>query len=109
MAYYKYYDDEELNTKQMIADCRSAANHYLTAHSLIGMQLSFSCPIIPHIDVNKAIGISDRKAGIDSGVFIIQSVTIPLSADKMNISATNINWLPNDMGFDGEAEIIERS
>ena len=102
-----YYD--ELNTRQMIADCRSAANHYLIAHSLIGMQLSFNCPIIPHIDVNKAIGISDSRAGIDSGIFIIQSVTIPLSADKMNISATNINWLPNDMSFEGEAQIIERS
>jgi hypothetical protein len=78
-------------------------------NSLVGMQLSFNCPIIPHVDVNKAIGISDRIAGIDSGTFIIQSVTIPLSADKMNISATNINWLPNDMSFEGEAQIIERS
>ena len=109
MTYYKYYENDELNQKQMLADCRSAANHYLIMNSLIGMQLNFSCPIIPHIDVNKAVGISDRKAGIDSGIFIIQSVTIPLSADKMNISATNINWLPNDMGFDGEAQIIERS
>lgn len=109
MEYYKYFEDDELNTRQMIVDCRSAANHYLIAHSLIGMQLSFNCPIIPHIDVNKAIGISDSRAGIDSGIFIIQSVTIPLSADKMNISATNINWLPNDMSFEGEAQIIERS
>lgn len=109
MTYYKYYEDDDLNTRQMIADCRSAANHYLIMNSLIGMQLSFNCPIIPHIDVNKAVGISDRIAGIDSGTFIIQSVTIPLSADKMNISATNINWLPNDMSFEGEAQIIERS
>lgn len=102
-----YYN--ELNQKQMIADCRSAANHYLIVHSLMGMQLSFNCPIIPHIDVNKAIGISDKRAGIDGGIFIIQSVTIPLSADKMSISATNINWLPNDATFDGEAQVIERS
>lgn len=109
MTYYKYFENEALNQRQMIADCRAAANHYLTAHSLLGMQLSFSCPIIPHIDVNKSIGISDRKAGIDSGIFIIQSVTIPLSANKMNIDATNINWLPNDMGFDGESQVIEGS
>lgn len=102
-----YYD--EMNSQQMIADCRSAANHYLIMNSLMGMQLSFSCPIIPHVDVNKAIGITDLKAGIDSGVFIIQSVTIPLSANKMNVNATNINWLPNDMGFNGNAQIIGRS
>lgn len=109
ITYYRYYEDEELNTQQMIADCRSAANHYLIMNSLMGMQLTFNCPIIPHIDVNKAIGISDRKADIDSEIFIIQSVTIPLSADKMSISATNINWLPNDMSFEGEAQIIGRS
>lgn len=102
-----YYD--HLNAQQMIANCRSAANHYLVMNSLIGMQLTFNCPIIPHIDVNKTIGVNDNNAGIDNEVFIIQSVTIPLSADKMSINATNISWLPNDMGFDGKSELLERS
>lgn len=102
-----YYDS--LNAQQMIANCRSAANHYLVMNSLVGMQLTFNCPIIPHIDVNKTIGVNDNNAGIDNEVFIIQSVTIPLSADKMSINATNISWLPNDMGFDGKSELLERS
>lgn len=98
-----------INAQQMIQDCRSAANHYLVRNSLIGMQLNFNCPIIPHMDVNKTIGISDSMVGIEDGTFIVQSITIPLSADKMNVSATNINWLPNDMTFEGESDIIERS
>ena len=102
-----YYDP--LNAQQMIANCRSAANHYLVMKSLVGMQLTFNCPIIPHIDVNKTIGINDTNAGIDNETFVIQSVTIPLSADKMGINATNISWLPNDMGFDGKSELLERS
>lgn len=102
-----YYDS--LNAQQMIANCRSAANHYLVMNSLVGMQLTFNCPIIPHIDVNKTIGINDTNAGIDNETFVIQSVTIPLSADKMSINATNISWLPNDMGFDGKSELLERS
>ena len=102
-----YYD--HLNAQQMIANCRSAANHYLVMNSLVGMQLTFNCPIIPHIDVNKTIGINDTNAGIDNETFVIQSVTIPLSADKMSINATNISWLPNDMGFDGKSELLERS
>ena len=72
------------------------------------MQLNFNCPIIPHMDVNKTIGISDSMVGIEDGTFIVQSITIPLSADKMNVSATNINWIPNDMTFEGTSEIIER-
>lgn len=97
-----------VNAQQMIQDCRSAANHYLVRNSLIGMQLNFNCPIIPHMDVNKTIGISDSMVGIEDGTFIVQSITIPLSADKMNVSATNINWIPNDMTFEGTSEIIER-
>ena len=98
---------DEINQKQMLQDCRAAANHYLIASSMIGMQISFNCPIIPHIDVNRTIGICDSWAGIDDGVFVVQSITIPLSAGKMNISATNINWLPNDMTFEGTSEVLE--
>lgn len=107
IPYYEYSSDPDSNKEQMIQDCRAAANHYLLCNSLVGMQLSFDCPIIPHLDVNKTIGVSDRTVGIEDGVFIIQSITIPLSAEKMNVSATNINWLPNDMTFEGEAQVIE--
>lgn len=100
-------EKDELNKQQMIQDCRAAANHYLIKNSLIGMQISFNCPIIPHMDVNKTIGITDRTVDIEDGIFIVQSVTIPLSANKMSISATNINWLPNDAMFEGVCETIE--
>ena len=107
IPYYEYSSDPETNAQQMIQDCRAAANHYLLRNSLMGMQLNFNCPIIPHLDVNKTIGITDRMVDIDDGVFIVQSITIPLSADKMNVSATNINWIPNDMDFEGEGQVIE--
>lgn len=100
------HERDELNQEQMIQDCKAAANHYLTKSSLIGMQLTFNAPLIPHMDVNRTIGICDSWAGIEDGTFIVQSITIPLSAGKMSISATNINWLPNDMGFEGTSEII---
>ena len=108
MVYYAYDStsiDEE--REQNIQNCKAAANHYLTKSSLVGMQLTFNSPIIPHMDVNKTIGICDSWAGIDDGVFIVQSITIPLSAGKMSISATNINWLPNDMGFEGTSAVID--
>ena len=104
------YTEEEIRRKQQeqaIKDCRAAANHHLLKKSLIGMQLNFNCPIIPHLDVNKTIEITDEAVGLDGNVFIIQSITIPLSAAKMSISATNINWLPNGMSFCGVAEVVE--
>lgn len=100
----EYYNTSE---EQMIKDCRTAANYYLRHHSLIGMQLNFNCPIIPHIDVNKTIEISDNAHDIANGIFVVQSVTIPLNSSAMNISCSNINWLPNDTTYDGVSEILE--
>lgn len=106
-----YYHNEQLSQDQQeaqqIKDCRSTANHYLLANSMLGMTLNFNAPIIPHMDVNKTIQISDRYADIEDGIYVVQSITIPLSSDKMQISATNINWLPNDMTFGGVSEIVQ--
>lgn len=92
---------ENMNEEQQIKDCRSAANYYLRRYSLLGVQLAFNCPIIPHMDVNKTIDISDSVNNIANGVFVVQSITMPLNSNKMNISCTNINWLPNDAIYDG--------
>jgi len=106
-----YYHNEQLSQDQQeaqqIKDCRSTANHYLLANSMLGMTLNFNAPIIPHMDVNKTIQISDQYADIEDGIYVVQSITIPLSSDKMQISATNINWLPNDMIFSGVSEIVQ--
>lgn len=106
-----YYHNEQLSQDQQeaqqIKDCRSTANHYLLANSMLGMTLNFNAPIIPHMDVNKTIQISDRYADIEDGIYVVQSITIPLSSSKMQISATNINWLPNDMMFGGVSEIVQ--
>lgn len=106
-----YYHNDELSNEeqevQQIKDCRSTANHYLLANSMLGMTLNFNAPIIPHMDANKTIQISDRYADIEDGIYVVQSITIPLSSDKMQISATNINWLPNDMTFGGVSEIVQ--
>lgn len=108
-----YYHNEQLSQDQQeaqqIKDCRSTANHYLLANSILGMTLNFNAPIIPHMDVNKTIQISDRYADIEDGIYVVQSITIPLSSDKMQISATNINWLPNDMTFSGVSDVVENS
>ena len=100
---------QNANEVQQIKDCRSMANHYLLANSMLGMTLNFNSPIIPHMDVNKSISISDQYADIEDGIYVIQSIMIPLSSNKMQISATNINWLPNDMTFGGVSEIVENN
>lgn len=81
--------------------CQQYAVMLLHKESMIGMSLSFNCPIIPHLDVNSTIGISDEYQNINAETFVIQSITIPLGAGAMSISATNINWLPSNINIEG--------
>ena len=81
--------------------CQQYAVMLLHKESMIGMSLSFNCPIIPHLDVNNTIGITDEYQNIHAETFIIQSITIPLGADALSISATNIKWLPSTINIAG--------
>ena len=73
----------------------------LHRQTMVGATLNFSSPIIPHIDVNKTVRITDEYQNIDNELFVVQSVTIPLGAGAMQISATNINWLPSGINVEG--------
>lgn len=94
----EYYNTSET---QMLRDCRSAANRYLRQNSMLNMRLDFNSYIIPHLDVNGTIGITDHYIGVDDETFIVDSITIPLNSNQMSLSCTNINWLPNDITYDG--------
>lgn len=84
--------------------CKQYAIMLLHRQSMIGMNLTFKCPIIPHLDVNNTIGITDEYQGIEAQTFLIQSISIPLGAGSMNVTATNINWLPSNIEMEGMGE-----
>lgn len=81
--------------------CKQYAIMLLHRQSMVGMNLSFKCPIIPHLDVNKTIGVTDDYQNIEAGTFVIQSIVIPLAAGSMEVTATNINWLPSNIEMEG--------
>jgi hypothetical protein len=80
--------------------CRDYADYLLLKESLLGMSISFNSPIIPHLDVNKPILITDKLKNLNAERYVVQSITIPLGAGEMNISATNVNWLPNTVDIE---------
>ena len=83
--------------------CREYANYLLFKNSMIALSVSFSSQIIPHLDVNRVITITDKNKGLDMARFVIQSITIPLSAGEMSIQATNTQILPIDTNMEGGA------
>lgn len=96
----KYIDG--LTPEEMTDRCRQTANYYLLSESLIMLAENFNSFIIPHIDVDDVILITDPYKDIDGEKFVIQSVSIPLSAGAMSIEATNINYLPGDIQIEKE-------
>lgn len=86
----------ELDEDKMRERCKDYADYLLYKESLISMSVSFSSPIIPHLDVNRTIGVTDEELGFKNETFVVQSLSIPLGAGNMSITATNIQWLPTD-------------
>lgn len=86
----------DLDIEGMAERCKDYADYILYRESMIGMNLSFSYPVIPHLDVNRTIGVTDEELGFKHETFVIQSLDIPLGVGDMTITATNIQWLPID-------------
>ena len=84
--------------------CKAYADYLLMKEAMDRMSLTFSCPIIPHLDVNRTIGVTDKRYNLESATFIINSITMPLSAESMTINATQIAWLPDDTSIEGGAD-----
>ena len=86
-----------VSENEMVKLCKQYADYLLIQEAMRGSSVTFNSPIIPHLDVNRTITITDKMQKLDHEIFIIQSITIPLSSDMMTISATSINWLPNNL------------
>lgn len=53
--------------------------------------LSFQCPYIPHISPDDMIRFSNKDMGIDSGLFVVNSVSIPHNpTGMMSLTCTNV-------------------
>lgn len=86
---------------EMQARCKAYADYLLMKEAMQGMSITFSCPIIPHLDVNRTIGITDKRYNLDHATFVVNSITLPLSAEAMTVNATQTSWLPDNTGIEG--------
>lgn len=89
----EYY--EESTSVYDDSTAKDYAEYVLNQKSILQQSMSFECPILPHLDVNKVITITDSYYKYNKERFIIQSLTIPLNASStMQLSVSNISNLP---------------
>lgn len=71
------------------------AEYLLNIKSIIQTKIDFNSSLLPHLDVNNVVSVSDDYFDYVQQRFIIQSITIPLNTNSlMTISASNVADLP---------------
>lgn len=76
--------------------CRQQAEYMLLQHTCMSTGISYNLPITPHLNVDNTVRVSNDYYSFDKQLFIVNSITMPLSASEMSIEATNLQWLPFD-------------
>lgn len=76
--------------------CRQQAEYMLLQHTCMSTGISYNLPITPHLNVDNTVRVSNDYYNFDKQLFIVNSITMPLSVTEMSIEATNLQWLPFD-------------
>ena len=93
-TYYISLGDTTLDSGE--EKCRMQAEYILLQNTCMGTSVSFNYPNLPHLDVDNTIELTNEYYKFKKQLFLIQSLTIPLSNGEMTIEATNLQWLPFD-------------
>lgn len=71
------------------------AEYLLNKESIVQTTMDFSCSLLPHLQEDEVVGITDSYFNYERQRFIIQSLTIPLSFSELtSVSASNVASLP---------------
>jgi len=88
-----YY--EECDTVSTQKELDDYAKYLLNLYSIAQQTIDFSSVLLPHLDVNKVVSISDTYYNYDKERFIIQGLNIPLyESGVIGISACRVASLP---------------
>lgn len=74
-AKVKYVTNNNIYSDELAQDL---ADYTLLNSRILSVKESFNCTCIPHLDVNRVIGVSDANLNIKYAKFIINSLNIPL-------------------------------
>lgn len=94
IIYISLGDEASENTP--LEKCRQHAEYVLLQNTCMSTPVSMKSPLMPHLDVDEVIAVTDSYYNWDDKPFLIQSITMPLCVGEMDISIVNLQWLPTD-------------
>ncbi len=80
--------------------CRQYAEYLLYQSVCTNLNVSFSYPLLPHLDVDNNISITNEKYGFYNQLFLIESLTMPIGISDMTINVVNLQQLPSTLDLD---------
>lgn len=87
----RYFEKSTIYSYQEALDY---ANYILKQSCLLGNSITFTCSLIPHLDLDNTFSLTDPFYNYDREEFIITAITYPLGSGNMSITGSNIKELP---------------
>lgn len=87
----RYFEKSTIYSYQEALDY---ANYILKQSCLLGNSITFTCSLIPHLELDNTFTLTDPFYRYDREEFIITAITYPLGAGNMSITGSNIKELP---------------
>ena len=87
----RYFEKSTIYSYQEALDY---ANYILKQSCLLGNSITFTCSLIPHLELDNTFSLTDPFYRYDREEFIITAITYPLGAGNMSITGSNIKELP---------------
>lgn len=72
------------------------AQYILKTACLLGNQISFTCTLIPSLELDNTFSLTDSYYQYDRQEFIITAITYPIGVGTMSISGSSIKELPEN-------------
>lgn len=75
--------------------CIDYANYLLKQNAVYTLSSNLDSHVVPNLDVDNVVAVTDDYYGFDYMSFVIKSLNIPLGIGLTSVELTNIQYLPN--------------
>ena len=87
----RYFEKSTVYSYQEALDY---ANYILKQSCLLDNAITFTCSLIPHLELDNTFSLTDPFYNYNREEFIITAITYPLGSGNMQITGSNIKELP---------------
>lgn len=89
----RYIEKSTIYSQQ---EAENYAQYILKTACLLGNQISFTCTLIPNLELDNTFSLTDSYYQYDRQEFIITAITYPIGVGTMSISGSSIKELPEN-------------